>query len=75
MLKFVHKKHINKNPNTKALIIYYSLSDIILGLLLVTLVAFFIYNYLEFSFNTTGQNDHTLTTENKLNMPLEPIKK
>ena len=50
MLKFIHKKHIYKMPNTKALVIYYNLSDIVLGFLLVVLVAFFIYNYLEFSF-------------------------
>ena len=52
MIKFIHKKHIQKAPNIKALIIYYSLSDIVLGALLVILVAFFIYNYLEVSFQS-----------------------
>lgn len=57
MVKFLHKKHIYKNPQTKSLVIYYNLSDIILGFLLVVLVAFFIFNYLKFSFqrpNITG---------------------
>lgn len=50
MLKFIHKKHIHKNVGTKAFVIYYSVSDIVLGFLLIVLVGFFIYNYLQFSF-------------------------
>ena len=48
MIKFVHKKHINQDPKTAKIVIYYSVFDIILGLTLMVLTAFFIYNYLEF---------------------------
>jgi len=47
MLKLMHKRHLGKNPKAASFIIYYNLNDIILGFLLVTLVGFFIYNYLE----------------------------
>ncbi len=50
MIKFIHKKHINKNSNLKSFVIYYSISDIVLGFLLTVLVAFFIYNYVKLSF-------------------------
>lgn len=46
MLKLVHKKHIFKNLYNSRLTIYYSVSDIVLGIALIMLVAFFIYNYL-----------------------------
>ena len=45
MIKFIHKNQIHKHPKTKFFVIYYSLSDVILGLLLFILVAFFAYNY------------------------------
>lgn len=49
MIQFIHKKHAHLNPKTAKLIIYYSFSDLVLGLLLIVLVAFFIYNYLVMS--------------------------
>lgn len=45
MIKFLHKKHIGKSHGARV-VIYYSLSDIILGLMLVALVIFFIHDYL-----------------------------
>lgn len=53
MIKFIHKKHAHLNPNTGKFVVYYNLSDIVLGFLLVILVAFFIYNYLTVSFGKT----------------------
>ena len=47
MIKFIHKSQIHKRPQTRAFVVYYSVSDIILGLLLFSLVAFFAYNYLQ----------------------------
>ncbi|MDE2312305.1 MAG: hypothetical protein KGJ93_04455 [Patescibacteria group bacterium] len=44
MVKFVHKRYQHKTPPAK-LVIYYSLSDIVLGILLVGLVAFFVVSY------------------------------
>jgi len=49
MIQFIHKKHINKHPQTAKIIIYYSLADIILGLLLVSLSIFFALNYVSFN--------------------------
>ena len=48
MIKFIHKKHINQSSQNAKIVIYYSISDIVLGIVLMALVAFFIYNYLEF---------------------------
>ena len=64
MIKFIHKKHIHKDPQIKGLAIYYSLSDIILGSLLIVLVAFFIYNYLEFSYQKINTG-YTVTNNTK----------
>ena len=50
MIKFIHKKHINRNIENGKIIIYYSVSDIILGIILVSLVIFFIHDYLVHSF-------------------------
>lgn len=78
MIKFIHKNHIHQDAHTKALIIYYSLSDIVLGLLLVVLVGFFIYNYLEFSFRATNQNGRIsigADTQLNPNKPTVPVKK
>ena len=46
MIKFLHKKHINKDHGNAKIIIYYNLSDIFLGTTLIILVAFFIHDYL-----------------------------
>jgi len=46
MIKFIHKKHIKNDTETGKIIIYYSLSDILLGVLLFGLVVFFIQDYL-----------------------------
>jgi len=64
MIKFVHKKHINLTPKTSKIIIYYSISDLILGLLLIILVGFFIYNYLMFSMGGIGPKSRAMTFSN-----------
>jgi hypothetical protein len=46
MIKFINKKHINKDKTGTKLVIYYSVSDIVLGIILLILVGFFIDNYL-----------------------------
>lgn len=67
MIKFIHKKHINKHPRTAKVVIYYSLSEILLGLLLVALSIFFIYNYLDFKLFQTDKINYVTapTTINK----------
>jgi hypothetical protein len=45
MIKLVHKKHMQKGSHGTKLVIYYSVSDIVLGILLLVLTGFFIYNY------------------------------
>jgi hypothetical protein len=47
MLKFVKKEHYKKGDHKGKIIITYSVSEIIIGILLVTLVGFYIYNYLD----------------------------
>ena len=47
MLKFVHRKHFNKLKSEARIVVYYSLSEIILGLLLIVLVTFFAIFYLK----------------------------
>ena len=69
MLKFIHKNNIDKNPGTNKLVVYYNLSDIILGFLLIVLVTFFIYSYLElnlFKINSTSTSG-TFFNVNNLN--------
>ena len=47
MIKFIHKKHFHKPTGGYKFIIYYDMSEIVLGVLLVSLVGFFVYNYLQ----------------------------
>jgi hypothetical protein len=50
MIKFVHKKHIKNAKPVGKIVIYYSLSDIVLGGLLVSLTIFFTSFYIKASF-------------------------
>lgn len=50
MIKFIHKKHIHKTTNGYKFVIYYDFAEVILGLLLIALVGFFIFNYLQNNF-------------------------
>lgn len=56
MLKFVHKKHINETKSKYRFVVYYSASDIVLGILLIALTSFFIYNYLRANVYSSGSN-------------------
>jgi hypothetical protein len=47
MLKFVHRKHFNKIKGQAKIVVYYSLSEIILGVLLIMLASFFAMDYLK----------------------------
>jgi hypothetical protein len=73
MIKFIHKKHIHKAPNVKAFIIYYSVSDIILGFLLIVLVAFFIYNYLQNSFWGSNRTYPAVDSSNSSYSKVPPL--
>ena len=46
-IKFVHKRHIQEHSHPDYIVISYSMSDIFLGVLLVILIGFIIYNYIE----------------------------
>ena len=66
MIKFIHKKHINKHPPTSKLVIYYSLADAFLGLLLFSLSLFFAFNYLKAnSYNNSSNNYAPIQTPTK----------
>lgn len=47
MFKFVEKKHVYKDRPEAKFVIYYSVPDIILGILLMGLVLFFAWNYVQ----------------------------
>lgn len=46
MIKFIHKKHMHTEKDSKKIVIYYNASDIFLGTALLLLVVFFIHDYL-----------------------------
>ncbi len=56
MIKFLHKKHIHYSDKSSRLVIYYSVSDIVLGTLLMILVAFFVNDYLTTHFFSKNPN-------------------
>lgn len=47
MFKFVHKKHMYKDKPAAKFVIYYSISDIVLGILLIAFVSFFAVSYVQ----------------------------
>lgn len=49
MIKFIHKKHIQEHKGDSKFVIYYNVSDIFLGTILLALVVFFIHDYLSHS--------------------------
>lgn len=56
MFTFVKNTHMDKPHNKNKIVITYSVSEIILGILLVAIVSFYIYNYLTNAFNAPSQN-------------------
>jgi hypothetical protein len=53
MIKFVHKNHIHEAKRTGKITIYYNVPDIILGICLMSLVVFFIHDYLSHALSTS----------------------
>lgn len=47
MIKFIKKKHVHEDKPDAKFVIYYSVSDIVLGFLLIGLVSFFVVNYVQ----------------------------
>ncbi|MEI8270064.1 MAG: hypothetical protein WCG45_01720 [bacterium] len=62
MIKFIHKKQVRREGEKGKIIIYYSFTDIFLGLVLFALVLFFIRDYLSHSLNK--QQDNCLAYSN-----------
>lgn len=60
MIKFIHKKHIREVEGGK-LVIYYNISDIFLGVVLLALVVFFIHDYLSHALNEGRNNCPTFS--------------
>ncbi len=76
MIKFIHKKHINKVPHTSKFVVYYSVTDIILGILLLVFVVFFIANYWQSQKNTSILSEDSISNTHVNTMPvLHAIKK
>jgi len=56
MIKFIHKKHINQDMQGGKIIIYYSISDIVLGVMLLALTVFFMNDYLSHSLKKSSSD-------------------
>ncbi|OGE76170.1 MAG: hypothetical protein A3C85_01760 [Candidatus Doudnabacteria bacterium RIFCSPHIGHO2_02_FULL_48_21] len=50
MLKFIKRTHHKKTEHKGKIVITYSLSEIVIGGLLIIMVVFYIYNYLQANF-------------------------
>ncbi len=61
MIKFRHKKHLNSTKEKGKILIYYSISDIFLGAVLMALVVFFMNDYLS---HTIGRYKKMQITNN-----------
>ena len=46
MIKFIHKKHLHAKKESGKIVVYYNVTDIFLGIILMALVVFFIHDYL-----------------------------
>lgn len=69
MVKFLHKKHINKGKGAGRVVIYYSLSDIFLGVILVALSIFFMNDYLSHTiWASKSQNSNYTSYQNSAMM-------
>ncbi len=75
MVKFIHKKHILQNKESGKIIIYYSLTDITLGVALLALVVFFINDYLShqpgFYKGGSAFQNQNFTFPSKINIPVQ----
>jgi len=61
MIKFVHRKHMNKRVESHKLVIYYSYSEIILSVVYLGMIGFFLYNYLQYKFYKPAQMSYSHT--------------
>jgi len=68
MIKFIHKKHIHQDKNSGRIIIYYNITDIVLGTVLLILVLFFMHFYLSHTLEKYPANNSICIKEFK-NMP------
>ena len=74
MIKFIHKKHVREEGEKGKIIIYYNVTDIFLGIILVALVVFFIHDYLSHSLRVE-QNDCRVYQNPSLNLNTINIEK
>ena len=65
MIKFIHKKHINPDKENGKIIIYYNVTDIFLGTVLLILVVFFIHDYLSHVPGIRKDNEVNLNLTNQ----------
>ena len=80
MFKFIKRAYYIKGAHKGQIVITYSVSEIIIGLLLVSLVAFYIFNYLEANLNPPrppmyGPGKPLLLDQNGINSITMPAKK
>ena len=76
MIKFIHKKSVKGEESEKGkIIIYYNVTDIFLGLILLSLVVFFANYYLSHSIGKKQDNNCFIYTMPVLNTHKSDIKK
>jgi len=75
MIKFIHKKHIQENKENNKIVIYYNVSDIFLGTILLILVVFFINDYLSHALEQPKSNSSIYTNQVGINQfgPISPL--
>ncbi len=45
MIKFLHQKQLEKKLSPGKIVIYYSFTQIVMGVLLIGLISFYVYSY------------------------------
>lgn len=76
MIKFVKREHYKQGSHKAKIVITYSLSEIILGTLLVAMTSFYIYNYLSTNLNKSaaGRLNHSPYLQESNKTPILPKK-
>lgn len=69
MIKFKHKKHMQEGKGEARVVIYYNISDIFLGLVLLVLVFFFIHDYLSHRLGWNYTEDGPSIEMNQMGFP------
>ncbi len=56
MIKFIHKKRLYLDDKVDKIIIYYNVLDVFMSIVLLSLITFFIHDYLYHALNQSHNN-------------------